>query len=66
MSTRHFATCNLCEAICGIVVETEGDRVTTIRGDDDDPFSRGHICPKAAALKDLHEDLDRLLVRPLR
>ena len=65
MSTRHFATCNLCEAICGIVVETEGDTVTSIRGDAEDPFSRGHICPKAAALKDLHEDPDRLR-RPVR
>jgi anaerobic selenocysteine-containing dehydrogenase len=60
VSTRKFATCNLCEAICGIVVETDGDRVVSIRGDEEDPFSRGHICPKAAALKDLHEDPDRL------
>lgn len=65
MSQPHFATCTLCEAICGIVVETEGDRVVSIRGDADDPFSRGHICPKAAALKDLHEDPDRLR-RPVR
>ena len=36
-----------------------------IRGDEDDPFSRGHICPKAVALKDVHEDPDRLR-RPLR
>lgn len=65
MSQKHFATCTLCEAICGVVVETDGDRVTSIRGDGDDPFSRGHICPKAAALKDLHEDPDRLR-RPVR
>lgn len=65
MTTRHFATCTLCEAICGIVVETDGDAVAKIRGDDEDPFSRGHICPKAAALKDLHEDPDRLR-RPVR
>ena len=56
----HYATCTLCEAICGIEVETEGDRVLSIRGDKDDPFSRGHICPKAAALADLHDDPDRL------
>ena len=65
MSSPHFATCNLCEAICGIVVETDGERVASIRGDAEDPFSRGHICPKAAALKDLHEDPDRLR-RPAR
>ncbi|MBI1809786.1 MAG: molybdopterin-dependent oxidoreductase [Gemmatimonadetes bacterium] len=58
--TPHYRTCSLCEAMCGLVVETEGGRVTSIRGDDDDPFSRGHICPKAVALQDLHEDPDRL------
>jgi anaerobic selenocysteine-containing dehydrogenase len=46
--------------MCGLVVETEGDRVTSIRGDEADPFSRGHICPKAVALQDVHEDPDRL------
>jgi anaerobic selenocysteine-containing dehydrogenase len=61
----HFRTCNLCEAMCGIVIEMEGDRIGAIRGDKDDPFSRGHICPKAVALKDVHEDPDRLR-RPLR
>ena len=56
----HFHTCELCEATCGLRIETEGDRVVSIRGDHEDPFSRGHICPKAVALRDLHEDPDRL------
>lgn len=60
----HFRTCTLCEAMCGIRIETEGTRVTSIRGDDADPFSRGHICPKAVALGDIHADPDRLR-RPL-
>ncbi len=64
MATQHVATCTLCEAACGIVVSTEGDRVSGIRGDDDDPMSRGFICPKAAAMADLHHDPDRLR-RPL-
>ncbi len=51
--------------MCGLVVSTEGDRVTSIRGDVDDPFSRGHICPKGHALRDLHDDPDRLR-RPMR
>lgn len=55
----------MCEAICGIVIETENDRVVSIRGDEEDPLSRGHICPKAVALQDLHADPDRLR-RPLR
>lgn len=56
----HHRTCHLCEAMCGLTLETEGDQITTIRGDDADPFSRGYLCPKAMALKDLHEDPDRL------
>ena len=58
--TTHHRTCNLCEAMCGIAIETAGGKVTSIRGDKSDPFSRGYICPKAAALADLHEDPDRL------
>ena len=46
--------------MCGVVVEIDGPHVLRIRGDEDDPFSRGHICPKATALADLHTDPDRL------
>ncbi len=61
MSTRTaFRACHLCEAICGIEIKIDGASITSIRGDDADPFSRGHICPKAIALKDIHEDPDRL------
>lgn len=56
----HYQTCNLCEAMCGIEIITEGKDIISIKGDKHDPFSRGHICPKATALKDLHEDPDRL------
>ncbi|MBI3789602.1 MAG: molybdopterin-dependent oxidoreductase [Gemmatimonadetes bacterium] len=62
---KHVHACPLCEAMCGLVIETQGQAVTSIRGDDDDPFSRGHVCPKAVALKDLHEDPDRLR-RPMK
>jgi anaerobic selenocysteine-containing dehydrogenase len=58
--------CTLCEATCGISVAVADDGViTSIRGDEKDPFSRGYICPKAYGLKGLHEDPDRLR-RPLR
>ncbi|TCO49118.1 anaerobic selenocysteine-containing dehydrogenase [Kribbella antiqua] len=53
-------SCNLCEAICGVLVTVEDGRVTDIRGDESDPLSRGHICPKAVALRDLQDDPDRL------
>jgi anaerobic selenocysteine-containing dehydrogenase len=56
---RQF-TCNLCEALCGLNVTVDNNRVTEIRPDPDDVFSRGHICPKGAALRDVLEDPDRL------
>src|SRR5688572_6592747 len=59
-ATTHYQTCTLCEAGCGVAITVEGDRVTSVRGDDQDPFSRGYICPKATALADLHDDPDRL------
>jgi anaerobic selenocysteine-containing dehydrogenase len=59
-----LGVCNLCEAICGVELTIEhgpqGDRVTAIRGNDADPLSRGHICPKGVALADIHADPDRL------
>jgi anaerobic selenocysteine-containing dehydrogenase len=59
-TTTHYRTCTLCEAGCGIAVTVDGDRVVGVRGDDEDPFSRGYVCPKATALADLHHDPDRL------
>ena len=61
----HHRTCHLCEAMCGVEIRHRGSEIVSIRGDDADPFSRGHICPKALALKDVHEDPDRLR-RPVR
>ena len=59
-SRLHHRTCSICEAMCGIVVEHRDGQVLSIKPDKQDVFSRGHICPKAVALKDLHEDPDRL------
>ncbi|MFO1271068.1 MAG: molybdopterin-dependent oxidoreductase [Rubrivivax sp.] len=64
MSETHYRICPLCEACCGLEVRTEGGRVTAIRGAEHDVFSAGYLCPKGVALKDLHEDPDRLR-RPL-
>ena len=56
----HYSTCTLCEAMCGIEVKTQGQEILTIKGDRENPFSQGYICPKASALKDLYDDPDRL------
>lgn len=59
MSTE-IVTCPLCEATCGLEITLDGSRITAVRGDSEDVFSRGCICPKGASLKALHEDPDRL------
>jgi anaerobic selenocysteine-containing dehydrogenase len=61
METRtHYRTCPLCEATCGLEIVTRGREIVAIRGDDENPFSRGYLCPKAPALKHLDADPDRL------
>ncbi len=70
---RVPATCMLCEATCGILLtvglgppeDRGGRRVLRVDGDREDAFSRGYLCPKAAAIDDVRTDPDRV-VRPLR
>ncbi|MHC4391338.1 MAG: molybdopterin-dependent oxidoreductase, partial [Planctomycetota bacterium] len=59
MATK-YRTCHLCEATCGLTLEVEGNRVVSAKGDPDDSFSRGYLCPKGAAIGKLHEDPDKL------
>lgn len=61
----HHRTCNLCEAMCGVEITVKENKIHSIRGDKQDPFSQGHICPKAVALQDLYYDKDRVK-HPLR
>ena len=65
MRHSQFRACPLCEAICGLELQYEGEALVAIRGDEADPFSRGHVCPKGNAILDLESDPDRLR-RPLR
>ena len=51
--------------MCGITLEVHAGKVLSTRGDEQDPFSQGHVCPKATALADLHDDPDRLR-QPMR
>ena len=57
---KHYSTCTLCEAMCGIEVTTIDREILSIVGDKKNPFSEGHVCPKAMALKDLYDDPDRI------
>ncbi|MEU0478615.1 molybdopterin-dependent oxidoreductase [Streptosporangium sp. NPDC006013] len=66
MRTAH-RTCPLCEAVCGLRLTLDDTgHVTSVKGDPDDPFSKGFICPKGASLGRLDEDPDRLGVPMIR
>ncbi len=55
-----YRICPICEATCGLTLQTEGRTVGDIRGNPDDVFSHGYICPKGVALRELDADPDRL------
>src|SRR3712207_3984627 len=61
----HHRTCPLCEATCGLELTVSDGVVERVRGDAQDVFSHGFLCPKGVSLKDLHEDPDRVRT-PLR
>ncbi|MEV0175930.1 molybdopterin oxidoreductase family protein [Streptomyces sp. NPDC050803] len=60
MSRTALRICPLCEATCGLTLTIEGTRVTGARGDRDDVFSQGFICPKGASFGAVDGDPDRL------
>jgi len=62
-----YRTCPLCEATCGLELHLdENDEITLVRGDRDDVFSRGYLCPKGTAVKALEADPDRLRAPQVR
>jgi anaerobic selenocysteine-containing dehydrogenase len=60
-----FRSCTLCEAMCGLRIEIEDEKIVAIRGDKEDSFSRGHLCAKGPELKNIYESPDRIK-RPLK
>ena len=62
---KRIGVCNLCEAICGLELTLTDGAVTSVRGNPEDPLSRGHVCPKGVAIADVYTDPDRLR-RPVR
>lgn len=59
-TTTAYRTCPLCEATCGLELVMRGREIVRVRGDRDDVFSRGFVCPKGTALKALESDPDRV------
>jgi anaerobic selenocysteine-containing dehydrogenase len=66
MSAIAFRTCHLCEATCGLELHLRGDEIALVRGDRDDVLSRGYLCPKGTAIKQLEADPDRVRVPMIR
>src|SRR5579871_257889 len=64
--TTRYMTCPLCEATCGLEVVIQDQDILSIRGDAQDVFSHGYLCPKAASLKELYNDPDCLRQPMLR
>ncbi|MER5196728.1 molybdopterin oxidoreductase family protein [Streptomyces sp. NPDC002755] len=60
MSRTALRICPLCEATCGLTLTIEGTKVTGARGDREDVFSKGFICPKGASFGAVDGDPDRL------
>ena len=60
-TTTKYRTCHLCEAMCGLEIEVSNNEVVSIRGHQEDIYSKGHICPKGVALKDLQSRLATIL-----
>ena len=65
MQKTVYRPCTLCEATCGLRFEVDGDRILSVRPDNDDPISKGYACPKGMAIAKVHDDPDRLR-RPMR
>ncbi len=61
-----YRTCPLCEATCGLELHLEGDELTLVRGDKEDVFSGGYLCPKGTALKQLDADPNRIRTPQIR
>lgn len=65
MPTTVHRTCTLCEATCGLTFQVEGERILSVRPDPHDPISKGYACPKGIAIREVHDDPDRVR-QPLR
>ncbi len=66
VSDTALRICPLCEATCGLVLTIDDGRVTAARGDRNDVFSQGFVCPKGASFAELDNDPDRLATPMVR
>jgi anaerobic selenocysteine-containing dehydrogenase len=68
MATRQARSyCRICSAHCGVVLTVENgtERILSVKGDKDNPLSRGYVCFKGLQAEEAHHGPQRLL-RPLK
>ncbi len=66
MARTVYRICPLCEATCNLELRIEGRTIELARGDRDDVYSKGFICPKGSAIGHLESDPDRIRVPRIR
>ena len=59
--TKKFTYCGICLAACGMEVEVENNQIVSLRGDSQHPLSRGFLCKKGTACRDMTTDPLRIL-----
>lgn len=52
--------CMICSMNCGIEVQTEGERITRVRPDQNHPVTKGYVCEKAQRMDAYQQGRDRL------
>ncbi len=60
MVEKLHTFCRICEPSCGLVAEVENGQVLSLKPDKSHPVTKGFACHKGIAVKELHEDPDRL------
>ncbi|KMS86562.1 molybdopterin-dependent oxidoreductase [Streptomyces flaveolus] len=65
MTDWHKTACSLCYVNCGLEVAIDGHTITRVRGDKENPRTRGYLCQKAQRLTWYGDHPDRLTT-PLR
>ncbi|MEJ5991175.1 molybdopterin-dependent oxidoreductase [Ramlibacter sp. PS3R-8] len=48
--TETRSTCPYCGVGCGVIIRSDGDRITGVRGDPDHPANFGRLCTKGSTL----------------
>ncbi len=54
MVTESRTFCRICQGMCGLIATIEDGRVVKVRGDRENPLTRGFACSKGLASPEFH------------